>query len=76
MHYRVREMDLRGVALCPHLTSVRRSNICLLSAIGLGWEKAFGPMDVSGNIVENAKGWVEIDNKNQVSPEWEAFRLF
>jgi hypothetical protein len=58
------------------LTSVCRSNMCRLSAIGLGWERAFGPMDVSGNIVEKAKGWVEIDNKNQVSPEWQAFQLF
>jgi hypothetical protein len=56
--------------------SFLRSNVCRLSPVALGWERAFGRMSISGLIVEKDKGWVEVDNRDQVSPLWEAFLLF
>ena len=60
-----------------------RSSICRLSAVGLGWDLAFGfdnPDDDdpsrNGEINEQRKRWVEIDNAGTVDPEWEAFELF
>jgi len=41
------------------------SNVCKVSAMLLGWQKAF---------VE--KRWVEIDNKGSIEPEWEPFTLY
>ncbi|KAL6309448.1 hypothetical protein BKA93DRAFT_357908 [Sparassis latifolia] len=56
------------------------SNVCKISALGLGWERAFGFDDGGdysmGAINEQRKRWVEIDNKDAVSPEWRAFDLF
>ncbi|KAF7969009.1 hypothetical protein HWV62_20900 [Athelia sp. TMB] len=52
------------------------SSICRLSAVGLGWDRAFGEVDKMGNADDNTKGWVEIDNANNIDPSWEAFELF
>jgi len=52
------------------------SSICRLSAIGLGWDRAFGEVDKMGNADGKVKGWVEIDNANIIDPSWEAFELF
>ena len=56
-----------------------RSNVCRLSATGLGWDRAFGHVfgdHVEGNIDEQYKRWVEIDEKGAVEPVWQAFELF
>lgn len=55
---------------------VTSSNVCKLAAVGLGWERAFGNVGPDGNIDEDGKGWVDIENEDRVSPEWEAFELF
>jgi hypothetical protein len=44
--------------------------------VGLGWERAFGAVNEMGAIYEKGKGWVEIDNRDQVIPVWQAFQLF
>lgn len=58
------------------LTFSDSSSVCRLSAIGMGWEKAFGQVDNMGNIDTNGKGWVDVDQKGQIVPVWEAFELF
>lgn len=55
---------------------LRSSNICKLSAVGLGWDRAFGTVNDMGLMDEKTKGWVEIDNGGQIAPVWEAFELF
>lgn len=52
------------------------SNICKLAAVGLGWDTAFGAVDDMGQMDDNQKRWVEIDQKGQVIPVWEPFELF
>jgi len=52
------------------------SSVCKLSAVGLGWERAFGFVNEMGEIDGKRKGWVEIDNAGQIEPVWEAFELF
>jgi len=42
----------------------------------LGWDTAFGHVDAMGNIGNKRHRWIEIDQKGQVLPEWEAFELF
>ena len=54
----------------------RSSSICRLSAVGLGWDRAFGVVDETGKIDDTTKGWVEIDNAGAIEPFWEAFELF
>ena len=63
-----------GILICA-----LSSNVCKISAIGLGWERAFGfnggePKD--GAINDEKKRWIELDNKGIVSPEWSAFEVF
>lgn len=53
-----------------------RSNICKLAAVGLGWDKAFGEVGESGDIDNEGKGWVEIDEDGHVWPIWMPFQLF
>lgn len=52
------------------------SNVCKLSAIGLGWDVAFGAVDEMGNMEDTQKRWVEVDQKGQVVPVWNPFELF
>jgi len=52
------------------------SGICRLSAVGLGWDRAFGATGDMGVIDEQRKRWVEIDNRDAITPVWEAFKLF
>ncbi|CAE7227142.1 unnamed protein product [Rhizoctonia solani] len=42
------------------------SNVCKMAAVGLGWARSLG---------SNVKSWVELDNRNEIEPEWEAFEL-
>ncbi|KAI0964082.1 hypothetical protein AcW1_000984 [Taiwanofungus camphoratus] len=55
------------------------SNACKLSAVGLGWDRAFGFGDNGdysrGDINQAQKRWVEIDNRDAVSPAWRGFDL-
>ncbi|EMD32521.1 hypothetical protein CERSUDRAFT_58386 [Gelatoporia subvermispora B] len=57
-----------------------RSNACKLSALGLGFDRAFGFDDgadySTGSINEERKRWVEIDNQDQVVPIWTGFELY
>jgi len=55
---------------------VHSSSVCRLSAVGLGWDVAFGSVNEMGRIDSKSKGWVEIDNAGQIEPVWEAFELF
>lgn len=57
---------------CP----VRSSGICRLSAVGFGWDRAFGVVNAQGSIDHETNGWVEIDNAGQIDPPWKAFELF
>lgn len=56
------------------------SNVCKLSVVGLGWERAFGFGDgkdhTDGFINDEGKRWIELDNKGSVSPSWNAFEVF
>ncbi|KAK0222529.1 hypothetical protein EDD85DRAFT_779310 [Armillaria nabsnona] len=52
------------------------SVVCKLSAVAFGWEKAFGPPDKYGFIDRQLMGWVDVDQKGRIIPEWEAFNLF
>ena len=56
------------------------SVVCKIAALGFGFERAFGFDDglshVPGSINEDRKRWVEIDNRDQVIPAWDAFALF
>lgn len=52
------------------------SNVCKLSAVGLGWDRAFGSVNEMGEMDRKMRGWVEIDNAGQIEPMWEAFELF
>jgi len=52
------------------------SSVCRLAAAGMGWEKAFGQVDDMGIIDNNGKGWIDVDQKGQIIPVWEAFELF
>lgn len=50
------------------------STVCRLSALGFGWDGAFGSL--ATEIDNAAKRWVEIDNAGTLAPPWEAFELF
>ena len=50
------------------------STVCRLSALGFGWEGAFGSL--AAQIDDAVKRWVEIDNAGSLVPEWEAFEEF
>ncbi|GJE89491.1 hypothetical protein PsYK624_055920 [Phanerochaete sordida] len=56
------------------------SNVCRLSAVGLGWERAFGfghdddPSD--GSINDAKKRWIDLDNRGTVAPSWTSFEVF
>lgn len=52
------------------------SSVCRLAAVGMGWEKAFGQVDDMGSIDTDGKGWIDVDQKGQIIPVWEAFELF
>ena len=52
------------------------SNICKLSALGLGWERGFGQVDAMGKVDDDHKRWVEVDQKGLVVPVWAPFELF
>ncbi|KAL0575811.1 hypothetical protein V5O48_006165 [Marasmius crinis-equi] len=52
------------------------SAICKLSAVGFGWNGAFGEVDDMGEIDQERKRWVEIDEKSAITPTWEAYDLF
>lgn len=53
---------------------MRSSSVCRLSALGFGWDEAFG--SIVTHIDDAAKRWVEIDNAGSLVPQWEAFELF
>lgn len=63
-----------------HCHLISRSNACKLSALGLGFDRAFGFDDgadySTGSINEERKRWVEIDNQDQVVPIWTGFELY
>ncbi|KAI0035156.1 hypothetical protein K488DRAFT_43947 [Vararia minispora EC-137] len=52
------------------------SNICKLAAVGLGWERAFGDMGRQGMVDRATAGWIDVDLKGAVVPEWEAYEMF
>lgn len=66
------EKDLKPEAVICGLSS----SVCRLAAVGMGWEKAFGQVDDMGSIDPNGKGWIDVDQKGQIIPVWEAFELF
>ncbi|KAJ8084943.1 hypothetical protein PM082_003720 [Marasmius tenuissimus] len=52
------------------------STICKLSAVGLGWTRAFGDVNDMGEIDQDHKRWVEIDEKGAIAPMWSAYNMF
>lgn len=50
------------------------STVCRLSALGFGWDGAFGSL--ATEIDNTVKHWVEIDNAGGLVPQWEPFELF
>jgi hypothetical protein len=53
---------------------IRSSTVCRLSALGFGWNGAFG--NLATEIDNESKRWVEIDNAGSLIPQWEPFELF
>ncbi|KAI0095105.1 hypothetical protein BDY19DRAFT_916313 [Irpex rosettiformis] len=64
-----------GATICT-LTS----NVCKMSAVGLGWNRAMGfevdAEDEMGIPNEAKRRWVEIDNGGAVSPQWDGYEPF
>lgn len=52
------------------------SNICRASALGYGFVHVFGHMDEQGEINQEKARWVDVDEKGNILPEWEAYELF
>ncbi|TFK68260.1 hypothetical protein BDN72DRAFT_798009 [Pluteus cervinus] len=52
------------------------SNICRVSAMGLGWDIAFGGVNTMGDWNNTGRGWIDVDLNGRVIPSWEAFELF
>ena len=50
------------------------STVCRLSALGFGWDGAFGSLPTE--IDDATKHWIEIDNAGTLIPQWEPFELF
>ena len=50
------------------------STVCRLSALGFGWDGAFGSL--ATQIDDTEKRWAEIDNAGSLIPQWQAFELF
>ena len=76
MHVEVR-LPLDSVTYyIPNECARHSSNICKLSALGLGWEVAFGQVDEMGKVDDDQKRWVEIDQKGRIVPVWVPFELF
>jgi hypothetical protein len=47
-----------------------------MSAVGLGWDSAFGDMSDRGAIDIATAGWLDVDQKGSIVPEWEAYEMF
>jgi hypothetical protein len=67
------EVDLGG-SVAKVLIDGYSSTVCRLSALGFGWDGAFGSLAME--IDHTTRRWVEIDNAGSLIPEWEAFELF
>ncbi|KZV67606.1 hypothetical protein PENSPDRAFT_635468 [Peniophora sp. CONT] len=52
------------------------SNICRASALGYGFVHVFGHMDEQGEINQEKARWIDVDEKGNILPEWEAYELF
>jgi hypothetical protein len=65
-----------SVALWTLTGFLRRSSICRLSAVSLGWDRAFGNVGQMGWVDEPRQRWVELDQAGRIIPVWEAFQLF
>ncbi|KAF4573464.1 hypothetical protein EYR36_007979 [Pleurotus pulmonarius] len=52
------------------------SSVCRMSAVALGWDRAFGELGSMGDIDETGKRWVEIDEHGTIVPVWQPFELF
>ncbi|KAJ7897235.1 hypothetical protein B0H14DRAFT_397637 [Mycena olivaceomarginata] len=52
------------------------SVVCDLSAVGLGWTRAFGTVDAMGEIEKDTRRWVDVDLKGRVVPVWEPFKVY
>ncbi|KAF9654102.1 hypothetical protein BDM02DRAFT_3133580 [Thelephora ganbajun] len=65
-----RDPDVRPYATVCGLSST----VCRLSALGFGWDGAFGSL--AAEIDNTVKRWVEIDNAGGLVPQWEPFELF
>ncbi len=80
MHSQVRSTSSPFAAVMPLLMLFYSSNVCRLSAVGLGWARAFGLADgkdhSDGLINDEKKRWIELDNRGIISPMWSAFEVF
>ncbi|KAG5222355.1 Transmembrane protein [Salix suchowensis] len=52
------------------------SSVCRLSAVALGWDRAFGELGSMGDIDETGKRWVEIDEHGTIVPSLSLTMLF
>lgn len=62
-----------------HLSYLCSSNICKLSAVALGWDRAFGfdANDAQQMDIDNSrKRWVDVDDAGKIAPSWRAFDMF
>ena len=75
---------LRYGKMCSYLCGTDEnycsSTICRLSAVGHGFDRAFGFDDgkahPSGSINDKTKRWIELDNRGNIAPSWTAFEVF
>jgi hypothetical protein len=42
----------------------------------MGWEMAFGHVDISGGMDKQGHRWIDVDEQGLVIPVWGAFELF
>jgi len=52
------------------------SVVCKLSAVGLGWKRAFGNVDEMGEVEKETRRWVDVDLKGRVVPVWEPLQAY
>ncbi|KAJ6520177.1 hypothetical protein C8R45DRAFT_51738 [Mycena sanguinolenta] len=52
------------------------SVVCKLSAVGLGWKRAFGAVGQMGEIEKDARRWMDVDLKGRVVPVWDPLQAY
>ncbi|KAJ7155900.1 hypothetical protein C8R43DRAFT_1125809 [Mycena crocata] len=52
------------------------SVVCKLSAVALGWKRAFGAVNDMGEADKDNMRWIDVDLKGRAVPVWEPFQAY